>query len=64
MEKRSYYECPVCEKEMKRELLMFLNHANQHIIEAIKQEHPEWVSSDGVCGKCMEYYKKQLAGSE
>lgn len=58
----SHYECPVCHKQTPRDLLVYLDHARNHIIDAITKEHPEWTSSDGTCTICMEYYEKQLSG--
>lgn len=54
------YTCPVCGKKMARDLIPFLDHTNQHIIEKIKEKHPDWVSSDGVCDKCHEHLTKSL----
>lgn len=47
---------------MERNLTLFLDHTEQHIIDQIKQEHPEWVEEDGICSPCAEYYRKQLKG--
>jgi len=47
---------------MARDLLLYLDHTNQHIIDRIKEEHPEWVSANGACEPCAEYYKKQISG--
>jgi len=54
------YVCPVCSKKMRRELDVIIPHTESHIIDIIKQEHPGWVESGGVCKKCYEYFKKQL----
>lgn len=56
------YRCPLCERSMERNLALFLDHTQGHIIDRIKEEHPEWVASDGVCQPCAEYYKRQLSG--
>ncbi len=56
------YRCPLCEKSMERNLALFLDHTQGHIIDRIKEEHPEWVEAGGVCKPCAEYYKKQLSG--
>ncbi len=47
---------------MERDLALFLSHTDQHVIDQIKREHPEWATADGVCKPCAEYYKKQLSG--
>lgn len=56
------YQCPLCGRTMERNLVLFLSHTDEHIIDKIKEEHPEWVEADGVCKPCAEYYKKQLSG--
>lgn len=56
------YRCPLCEREMERDLILYLDHTQQHILDQIKREHPEWVESDGVCKPCSDYYQRQLSG--
>jgi len=58
----AHYTCPLCQKKLERDLVLFTDHTNDHIIEAIKKDHPEWVQADGVCEPCTEYYKMQLSG--
>lgn len=52
------YICPTCGQEIERDLLLFLDHTQGHIISYIKEKHPEWIEKDGICPKCHEYYKK------
>jgi hypothetical protein len=52
----------LCEKTMERNLVLYLDHTQAHIIDRIKEEHPEWVEADGVCAPCAEYYTRQLSG--
>ncbi|NQT95838.1 MAG: hypothetical protein HQ572_05250 [Candidatus Omnitrophica bacterium] len=54
------YRCPVCEMEMPRDLLVVIPHTEEHIVDIIKDKHPEWVESNGLCKKCYEHYKQQL----
>lgn len=56
------YQCPLCGNRMERDLVLYLDHTEQHVIEQIKKEHPEWVEADGVCRPCSEYYRRQLSG--
>ena len=58
------YTCPVCQKQIERDLVRFLSHTDEHVIEVIKQKHPEWVESDGICHRCYDYYRKQLRGTQ
>ena len=54
------YICPTCGKHLPRELSHIIPHTEEHIIDAIKENHPEWVKEGGVCKKCYEHYKKQM----
>ncbi len=56
------YRCPICEETMDRDLARFLGHADQHILDEIKKRHPKWVEKDGLCQKCVDYYKGQMQG--
>lgn len=58
----THYKCPVCNKKVPHDLAVYLDHTNQHIVEEIKKVHPDWVSSDGTCKPCREYYERQLSG--
>ena len=52
--------CSTCDKEIERDMLIIIDHTEKHIVDVIKEQHPEWVESDGICKKCYEYYKQQL----
>jgi len=52
--------CPVCYKKLPRELKYIIPHTEEHIVDEIKKVHPNWVEKDGMCGKCYEYFKKEL----
>lgn len=56
------YRCPVCQETMSRDLARFLSHADQHILDEVKKRHPDWVEADGLCQKCVDYYKGQMQG--
>ena len=56
------YKCPLCGRKVVRDLALFLEHTNQHVIDKIKSNHPEWIESDGACAPCVDYYKKALSG--
>ena len=54
------YVCPVCKAKIERDLLLYIKHTDGHIIDAIKKKHPEWADDDGLCVKCVDYYKKEM----
>ena len=56
------YQCPLCGRQLERELLLFLDHTNQHIIDRIKESHPEWIAENGVCPPCLDYYQSEISG--
>ena len=56
------YKCSVCGKKIKEGMEVFLTHTDEHIIDIIKEKHPKWVDSDGVCHECVKYYKNQMKG--
>lgn len=58
----NHYECPICKEKVSRDLAQFLNHSEKHIIDSIRKAHPEWEQGDGVCQKCVDYFKKVLRG--
>ncbi|MDA2917310.1 hypothetical protein MYX64_10815 [Nitrospinae bacterium AH_259_B05_G02_I21] len=54
------YTCPTCEEAVERNLLVFLRHTDQHIIETLKALHPEWVEADGESPAVLDFYRAQL----
>ena len=57
------YTCPTCGAKMERDLLLFTRHTDQHIVDEIKKQHPNWVTQDGFCLRCLEYFKKSIGKS-
>lgn len=56
------YTCPVCSQSVERELLVFIDHTEQHIVDEIKKKHPEWVGKNGVCRKCLDHFRQMMKG--
>ena len=42
--------------------MIFKEHSDRHILDAIQKSHPEWQTKDGSCEPCLEYYRRQLSG--
>lgn len=58
------YICGVCGERLNRDLLGFKKHTEEHIVEIVKKDNPQWVEESGICPKCLEYYQKQLKGED
>ena len=43
------YTGPTCGETMERDLMAFLKHTDQPILDAIKEDNPDWVEDDGRC---------------
>ena len=56
------YKCSVCGEDVADDLLVYINHTEQHIIDEIRANHPDWAGKDGLCKKCVEYYRGQMQG--
>lgn len=56
----SIYTCPTCGEKMERDLLLFIEHTDQHVVEEIKKRHPSWITKDGFCPQCLDYFKKAI----
>ena len=56
----SVYTCELCDAQVERDLLVFTGHMEKHIVEAIKKQHPDWAEKDGMCSKCLEYYRNAM----
>ncbi|MCK9554950.1 hypothetical protein M0R36_03925 [bacterium] len=51
-------KCPICNKRISSDVLTVKLHTEEHIVEEVKKNHPEWIEKDGVCPICLEHYKK------
>ena len=57
------YRCAVCDGVVSGDAVAYVNHTEKHIVDIIKHDHPDWVEKNGVCKKCLEYYRAELHGS-
>ena len=49
---------------MQRDLLLFVRHTDAHIVEELKKSHPEWITNEGFCPKCLAHYKGAMRGEK
>lgn len=54
------YTCGVCHEPVVGDLLSFLHHTDQHVIEALGNLHPELSGGEGQHSKLQEYYRAQF----
>lgn len=52
------YLCPVCAKELERDISVFLAHTKQHILDVLRKEHPEWRVGEAAHEECESYYER------
>jgi hypothetical protein len=55
------FVCPTCGKEIPRELEHIIEHTEDHIVNQIKKNHPDWQEKNGLCEKCYKFYKEQMS---
>ena len=57
------YNCSVCQKIVEGDMVVYMDHTQDHIIDLVKRDHPQWVEANGICKPCYEYYKAEIEGS-
>ena len=57
------YKCSVCGQKVDGDLIVLTSHTETHIIDLVKHDHPDWAQKDGLCQKCLEYYRNEIEGS-
>lgn len=57
------YKCSTCKEDIDGDLLVYIGHTEKHIMDEIKLTHPEWAEDNGLCQKCVDYYKNQMKGA-
>ena len=57
-----HYLCSVCHKEVEKDLMVYQSHMEKHIVDLVRQDHPQWAEVNGMCQLCYDYYKNELKG--
>jgi len=60
----SVYVCPTCGEKMDRDLMLFIQHTDAHVVEELKKKNPQWITKEGYCPKCLEHYKASMRGEQ
>jgi len=56
------YKCSVCGHKIPGDLIVYINHTENHVVEEIKKDHPHWVEANGLCPQCRAYYRGEMKG--
>ena len=57
------YRCAACGEVLEGDMVVYVDHTEKHIVELLKHDHPDWAEKDGICQKCLDYYRAELTGS-
>jgi len=57
------YKCSTCNEEIDGDLLIYIDHTEEHIMDEIKLSHPDWIEKNGLCQKCVDYFRRQMKGN-
>ena len=57
------YLCSVCNQKVSADLMVYKMHTENHIVDLVKHDHPNWIESNGLCQKCLKYYEEEIKGS-
>jgi len=57
------YQCGVCGQKVGGDMMVYREHTEKHIVDLVKHDHPDWVEQNGLCLKCIDYYRAELKGS-
>ena len=58
------YTCPLCGGLVNEEFRTLHEDAEQWLLYRIKRQHPEWVSADGACSRCVEAFKAKHGATD
>lgn len=57
------YVCSVCKQKVSGDMMVYVAHTENHVMDLIKRDHPDWIEKDGLCAKCADYYRGEIKGS-
>ena len=57
------YQCSVRRQKVNGDLVAYVDHTEKHVIDLVKNDHPDWVENNGMCRKCLDYYRAEIQGS-
>jgi hypothetical protein len=57
------YTCGVCGNRVEGGVIALSGHTEGHIVDLIKKKHPDWQEEEGICQRCLDYYRRQMRGN-
>ena len=51
------YTCPVCKHKITGDIVNFLDHTKEEMVDILKQKYPDWNEGMGLCPKCKEKFE-------
>lgn len=49
------YTCPLCGAEIDSDLVQYMSHMKEEVMKKIKEDHPNWDESKGICPDCKTH---------
>ena len=52
--------CPLCQDKVDKLVYRFHYDSEQVIFEKIRKEFPEWTKQDGLCSRCVDFFRSEI----
>jgi len=52
--------CPLCQDKVDKLVYRFHYDSEQAIFEKIRKEFPEWTKQDGLCSRCVDFFRSEI----
>jgi serine protease AprX len=52
--------CPLCQDKVDKLVYRFHYDSDQAIIDKIRKEFPEWTKRDGLCSRCVDFFRSEI----
>jgi len=52
--------CPLCQDKVDKLVYRFHYDSDQAIIDKIRKEFPEWTKQDGLCSRCVDFFRSEI----
>ena len=58
--KPSQLICPLCQDKVDKLVYRFHYDSEQAVLEKIRREFPEWTKQDGLCSRCVDFFRSEI----